>query len=72
MPSPTSLRRAFACTSVPCRFVRLRLLQDTTRRTLTDRHGAWFWFNRRDPMRLFVDRPYLDDAIARLFGGATA
>ena len=52
--------------------MRLRLLQDTTRRALTDRHGAGFWLNRRDPMRLFVDRPYLDDAIARLFGGATA
>lgn len=49
--------------------MRLRLLQDATRRALTDRHGAGFWLNRRDPMRLFVDRPYLDDAIARLFGG---
>ena len=52
--------------------MRLRLLQDTTRRALTDRHGAGFWLNRRDPMRLFIDRPYLDDAIARLFGCATA
>lgn len=52
--------------------MRLRLLQDTTRRALTDRHGAGFWLNRRDPMRLFIDRPYLDDAIERLFGGATA
>ncbi len=52
--------------------MRLRLLQDTTRRALTDRHGAGFWLNRRDPMRLFVDRPYLDEAIDRLFGGATA
>ncbi|MDR6832216.1 MULTISPECIES: AHH domain-containing protein [unclassified Sphingopyxis] len=50
--------------------MRLRLLQDTTRRALTDRHGAGFWLNRRDPMRLFVDRPYLDDAIERLFGEA--
>lgn len=49
--------------------MRLRLLQDATRRALTDRHGAGFWLNRRDPMRLFVDRPYLDDAIALLFGG---
>jgi hypothetical protein len=49
--------------------MRLRLLQDTTRRALTDRHGAGFWLNRRDPMRLFVDRPYLDEAIGRLFGG---
>lgn len=48
--------------------MRLRLLQDATRRALTDRHGAAFWLNRRDPMRLFVDRPYLDDAIALLFG----
>jgi hypothetical protein len=52
--------------------MRLRLLQDTTRRALTDRHGAGFWLNRRDPMRLFVDRPYLDAAIDRLFGGITA
>ncbi|SBV32204.1 conserved protein of unknown function [uncultured Sphingopyxis sp.] len=49
--------------------MRLRLLQDTTRRALTDRHGGGFWLNRRDPMRLFVDRPYLDAAIDRLFGG---
>lgn len=48
--------------------MRLRLLQDTARRALTDRHGAGFWLNRRDPMRLFVDRPYLDEAIDRLFG----
>lgn len=48
--------------------MRLRLLQDTARRALTDRHGAVFWLNRRDPMRLFVDRPYLDEAIDKLFG----
>lgn len=48
--------------------MRLRLLQDTTRRALTDRHGAGFWLNRRDPMRLFADRPYLDEAIDKLFG----
>ncbi|OWQ91785.1 AHH domain-containing protein [Sphingopyxis witflariensis] len=48
--------------------MRLRLLQDTTRRALTDRHGMGFWLNRRDPMRLFADRPYLDEAIDRLFG----
>ncbi|APZ97285.1 hypothetical protein BWQ93_01350 [Sphingopyxis sp. QXT-31] len=48
--------------------MRLRLLQDTLRRALTDRHGAAFWLNRRDPMRLFADRPYLDAAIERLFG----
>ncbi|MGV1682643.1 AHH domain-containing protein [Sphingopyxis sp. NJF-3] len=50
--------------------MRLRLLQDTMRRALTDRHGGGFWLNRRDPMRLFADRPYLDDAIERLFGGS--
>lgn len=48
--------------------MRLRLLQDATRRALTDRHGAGFWLNRRDPMRLFVDRPYLDATIDKLFG----
>jgi hypothetical protein len=48
--------------------MRLRLLQDTARRALTDRHGAGFWLNRGDPMRLFVDRPYLDEAIDKLFG----
>ena len=35
---------------------------------LTDRHGGGFWLNRRDPMRLFADRPYLDEAIDKLFG----
>ena len=63
MQAPTDLRSARR-TAV----MRLRLLQDTTRRALTDRHGAGFWLNRRDPMRLFVDRPYLDEAIERLFG----
>ncbi|WP_447763057.1 AHH domain-containing protein [Sphingopyxis panaciterrae] len=48
--------------------MRLRLLQDVMQRALTDRHRAGFWLNRRDPMRLFADRPYLDDAIDRLFG----
>ncbi|MDK2762043.1 MAG: AHH domain-containing protein [Sphingopyxis sp.] len=51
--------------------MRLRLLQDTARRALTDRHGGAFWLNRRDPMRLFVDRPYLDAAIDMLFGSAS-
>lgn len=51
---------------------RLRLLQDVMRRALTDRHGGAFWLNRRDPMRMFVDRPYLDNAIDQLFGGVTA
>ncbi|MEY4269816.1 MAG: hypothetical protein RLZZ58_1032 [Pseudomonadota bacterium] len=46
---------------------RLRLLQITTRRALTDRHRLSFFLNRRDPMRLFADRPYLDDAIDRIF-----
>lgn len=49
--------------------MRLRLLQDAARRALTDRRGTGFWLNRRDPMRLFVDRPYLDEAIEKLFGG---
>lgn len=48
--------------------MRLRLLQDATRRALTDRHGCAFWLNRRDPMRLFADRPYLDEAIDLMFG----
>jgi hypothetical protein len=48
--------------------MRLGLLQDTIRRALTDRHGGGFWLNRRDPMRLFADRPYLDEAIDKLFG----
>lgn len=61
--APADLRKA-RCTAV----MRLRLLQDTTRRALTDRHGGGFWLNRRDPMQLFVDRPYLDEAIDRLFG----
>jgi hypothetical protein len=51
--------------------MRLRLLQDAARRALTDRHGPGFWLNRRDPMRLFVDRPYLDEAIERMFGEAS-
>lgn len=49
--------------------MRLALLQDVMRRALTDGHRRGFWLNRRDPMRLFADRPYLDDAIDRLFGG---
>ena len=32
------------------------------------RGGGGFWLNRRDPMRLFADRPYLDEAIDKLFG----
>lgn len=62
--APADVRRARR-TAV----MRLRLLQDTARRALTDRHGAGFWLNRRDPMRLFVDRPYLDEAIDKLFAG---
>lgn len=52
--------------------MRLRLLQDTMRRALTDGHGGAFWLNRRDPMRMFADRPYLDAAIDGLFGGQEA
>ena len=63
--STRATRLRLALTAV----MRLRLLQDTARRALTDRHGAGFWLNRRDPMRLFADRPYLDEAIDRLFGG---
>lgn len=48
---------------------RIRTLQDALRRALTDRHGHRFWLNHRDPMRIFSDRPYLDDAISALFGG---
>lgn len=48
--------------------MRLRLIQSAARRALTDRHGLGFWLNRRDPMRLFADRPYLDAAIDALFG----
>lgn len=65
--APTDLRSARSVA-----VMRLRLLQDATRRALTDRHGAGFWLNRRDPMRLFADRPYLDDAIERLFGAVKA
>lgn len=50
--------------------MRIALLQDVMRRALTDRHRARFWLNRRDPMRLFADRPYLDEAIERLFGAS--
>lgn len=46
---------------------RLRLLQRTVRRALTERHRLSFFLNRRDPMRLFADRPYLDEAIDRIF-----
>lgn len=48
--------------------MRLRTLQSAARRALTDRHGAGFWLNRRDPMRLFADRSYLDNAIDQMFG----
>ena len=60
-PDPVAAARVAA--------MRLRLLQDVLRRSLTDRHGTTFWLNHRDPMRLFADRPYLDDAIDRLFAG---
>ncbi|WP_428682617.1 AHH domain-containing protein [Sphingopyxis sp.] len=61
--APTDLRSARRVA-----VMRLRLLQDAMRRALTDRHGGAFWLNRRDPMRLFADRPYLDEAIDRMFG----
>lgn len=48
--------------------MRLRTLQAAMRRALTDRHGIGFWLNRRDPMKLFADRSYLDDAIDRIYG----
>lgn len=47
---------------------RVVTLQAALRRALTDRHGFRFWLNRRDPMRIFGDRPYLDDAIFALLG----
>ncbi len=49
---------------------RVRTLQAALRRALTDRHGQRFWLNRRDPMRVFADRSYLDDAIAALYAVA--
>jgi hypothetical protein len=46
---------------------RLATLQAALRRALTDQHRLRFWLNRRDPMRVFADRAYLDDAITALF-----
>jgi A nuclease family of the HNH/ENDO VII superfamily with conserved AHH len=46
---------------------RIRTLQAALRRALTDRHRHGLWLNRRDPMRLFADRAYLDSAIDALF-----
>ena len=54
--------------AVTVAIMRLRTLQAAMRRALTDRHGIGFWLNRRDPMRLFADRSYLDEAIDRMFG----
>lgn len=65
--APVDLREARRTAAM-----RLSLLQDVMRRALTDGHRGGFWLNRRDPMRLFADRSYLDDAIDRLFGGVTA
>jgi hypothetical protein len=48
---------------------RIRLLQSALCRAPTDRHGLRFRLNRRDPMRIFADRAYLDEAITALFGG---
>lgn len=47
--------------------MRLTLLQQATRRALTDRHRGVLRLNKRDPMRIFVDRPYLDRAIDMMF-----
>lgn len=47
--------------------MRLTLLQQATRRALTDRHRGAFRLNKRDPMRIFADRPYLDKAIDMMF-----
>lgn len=47
--------------------MRLMLLQQATRRALTDRHRGRFRLNKRDPMRIFADRPYLDTAIDLMF-----
>ncbi len=55
------------CTARRTAVMRLCLIQNTMRRALTDGHRGGFWLNRRDPMRLFVDRPYLDAAIDRMY-----
>lgn len=47
---------------------RVRTLQHALRRALTDRHGQHLWLNRRDPMRIFADRAYLDCAIDAMLG----
>jgi hypothetical protein len=47
---------------------RIHTLQRALRRALTDQHRSGLWLNRRDPMRIFADRSYLDDAIAAMFG----
>ncbi|MBA4748491.1 MAG: AHH domain-containing protein [Sphingopyxis sp.] len=47
---------------------RIDTLQRALRRALTDRHGQHLWLNRRDPMRIFADRAYLDSAIDAMFG----
>lgn len=46
---------------------RVVTLQAALRRALTDHHSFRFWLNRRDPMRVFADRSYLDNAISALF-----
>ncbi len=54
---------------------RLATLQAALGRLLTDCHGLGRWsvrLNRRDPMRLFADRSYLDLAIDRAFGDLAA
>ncbi len=47
---------------------RLTTLQAALRRALTDRHRLGLWLNRRDPLRLFADRSFLDHAITALYG----
>lgn len=47
--------------------MRLHLLQEATRRALTDQHRGLFRLNKRDPMRIFADRPFLDEAIDSMF-----
>lgn len=51
--------------------MRLTLLQQATRRALTDQHRGLFRLNKRDPMRIFADRPYLDEAIGTMFADFT-
>ena len=51
---------------------RIHTLQSALRHALTDRHRSSLWLNRRDPMRIFADRSYLDDAINALLAEPVA